>query len=315
MTKSSKETHFVTAVGPTGVEIRVPVATIHGARDGPTMVMVAGVHGSEYVGIEACKRIFARSEPRVLRGTLITVPCLSLPAFFGLATHINPIDGINPGGVFPGNPSGSYTERMAHLVWQLARHADFLVDIHGGDLEEELVNYSQVNLTGNARVDDKAEALALALNMPFFVRVPVPAELPMANAGLHPVAASHGIPAALAEAGSHGVLDEAEVALLYGALRNVLRHIDMLDEPLDPPRTPMLLRRFVGIAAPVDGFWYPAVHKGEVVKPGQVVGTMRGFFDEPLGPVVVDVEAAILGVIATPARRQGDMLLGLGTLS
>lgn len=315
MAEHGKDTRYLTAEGPRGEEIRVPVATVRGENDGPTMLMVAGVHGSEYVGIEACKRIYQRVRSEDLRGTLLTVPCLNLPAFYGLAAHLNPIDGINPGRAFPGSPTGLYTERMVHLVWDhLARTADYVIDIHGGDLEEELVDYSQVNLTGDETVDAKAEALALALNMPFLVRRPVPAELPKFNSGLHLIAASHGIPAALAEAGSHGVLDEAEVAVMVQALHNALRHVGMLPGTLDAPRTPMTLRRFVGIAAPAEGFWYPAVRKGEVIRKGQGVGEMRGFFDEALGPVVSDEDAVILGVITTPARRKGDMLLGLGTL-
>lgn len=315
MAQSGKTTRYLTATGPAGEEVAVPVATIRGAAAGPTMLVVAGVHGAEYVGIEACKRFFGTVTPEALRGTLITVPCFNIPAFYGLAAHVNPIDGQNPGRVFPGDPAGSYSERMAFLVWdQLARTADFVLDLHGGDLEEELVDYSQVNLTGRADVDAKAEALALSLNMPFYVRRPAPAELPMRNSGLHPIAASHGIVAALAEAGSHGVLDESEVRVMFGALHNALRHVGMLPGPTDPPVAPMVLRRFTGVAAPAEGFWYPSVRKGDVVRKGQRVGEMRGMFDEPLGPVIADENAAILGVITVPGRRKGDMLLGLGTL-
>jgi hypothetical protein len=276
--------------------------------------MVAGIHGSEYVSIEACKRIAVWAAAEDLAGTLVTVPCLNLPAFYGLAAHVNPIDGINPGRVFPGNPSGSYSERMVHLVWhQLVPGADYVIDLHGGDLEEELVNYSQVNLTGNAAVDAKAEALALALNMPFHVRRPAPKDLPMSGSGLHPIAASHGIPAVLGEAGSHGVLDEAEVEHLLRALRSGLRHLGMAPGAPDPPRAPVVLRRFTGITAPAEGFWYPSAHKGETIRKGQRVGDMRGFFDEPLAPVHSDEDGVILGVITTPPRRKGDMLVGIGT--
>jgi predicted deacylase len=277
-------------------------------------LIVAGVHGAEYVGIEACKRIHATVSSETLRGTLITVPCLNLPAFYGLAAHVNPIDGQNPGRVFPGDPSGSHTERMAFLVWdQLARTSDYVIDLHGGDLEEELVDYSQVNLTRNATVDEKAEALALSLNMPFYVRRPAPPELPKRDNGLHPIAASHGIVAVLAEAGSHGVLDENEVRVMFGALHNALRHVGALPGAPDPAIAPMVLRRFTGITAPTEGFWYPSVRKGDVVRKGQQVGEMRSMFDEPLGSVVANENAAILGVITVPGRRKGDMLLGLGT--
>ena len=59
---------------------------------------------------------------------------------------------------------------MVHLVWdQLARTADYVVDLHGGDLEEDIVEFSLIGLTGHARVDQDAEALALALGMPIAV--------------------------------------------------------------------------------------------------------------------------------------------------
>ena len=90
---ASKETRYLTASTPADGEIRIPIATATGAAEGPTLVVVAGVHGSEYVGIEATKRLFRWIHAEQLRGTVVTVPCLNLPAFYGLAAHVNPVDG------------------------------------------------------------------------------------------------------------------------------------------------------------------------------------------------------------------------------
>ena len=132
-----------------GEEVQVPVATATGHGEGPTLLVVAGVHGSEYVGIEATSRLFRWVDVNQLNGTLVTVPCLNVPAFYALSMHINPIDSKNLGDWFPGAGDGTLTERMAHAVFDaLVSKADFVLDVHGGDLEEELVEYSQVNLTG-----------------------------------------------------------------------------------------------------------------------------------------------------------------------
>jgi predicted deacylase len=310
-----KETRFLTAEGPDGEEVAVPLATVHGHEDGPVMLVQAGCHGTEYDGIEAVKRLFQSLDPDALAGTLITVPCLNLPAFYGMTPHVNPIDGVNPGRAFPGDPKGTHTERMVALVWELALGADYIIDVHGGDLEEELVDYSQVNLTGNDEVDNAAASLALALDMPFFVRRPRPAELPQSGGSLHLIGASNGKPSVLSESGSHGELNEATVRVHLDSLRNALVHAGMIEGTLSTTNpSPTVLHRFLGIAAPVDGFWYPSVKKGEVIRKGQSVGEMRDVFHQPLADVVSDEDAAILGVISVVGRRQGEMLLGIGTL-
>ena len=298
-----------------GKTIRVPVTETCGS-DGPTLAIVGGVHGAEYAGIEAVRRISAELDSTVLRGRVVTVPCLNVPAFYGFAAHVNPIDGENPARAFPGSASGSYTERMVHLVWsEILAGADYIVDVHGGDLEEELVDYSQINLNGDARHDDAAAGLARALDMPFFVRRAAPPEPVTAEGTICQIASANGIPAVLAEAGSHADLDETSVVAHLRGLRNVLRHLKMIpgDPELRHPE-PLVMYGFAGVAAPLDGAWYPRVSKGDVVTKGEAVGEMRDFFGAPLATVFSEVNAAVLGVMTVPPRRRGEMLLGLGTL-
>ena len=313
---AGKETRYLTATTPADGEIRIPVATATGASDGPKLLVVAGVHGSEYVGIEATKRLYQWVDPEKLRGTLITVPCLNVPAFYGLAAHVNPVDGRDLGRSFPGDADGSYSERLTNLLWnELVEGANFVVDVHGGDLEEELVEYSQINLTGDEYVDRAGEALARALDMPMFLRRPKPEEA-ATSGGLFDMASANGIPAVLSEAGSHGILDERIVAIHFRGLRNSLYHLDMYDgEPTRENPSPLQLHRFTGIAAPVDGFWKPYVSKGDIVSKGQPVGEMQDLFGEKLASVSSDEDAAILGVMTIPPRPRGSMLMGLGTLN
>lgn len=315
MSTATRSTSFLQSEAPEG-EVAIPVATIVGAQDGPTLSIVAGVHGSEYVGIEAVKQLCGWIDPDALRGTVRLVPCLNLPAFYGLAAHINPLDGKDPGRAFPGDATGSHTERLAELVWrEVVEGADFLVDVHGGDLEEELVEYSQINLTGAVAVDDAAESLALALDMPMFVRQPG-SEQPKTTGSLFEMAALSGIPAALTEAGSHGRLDYDIVAVHFRGLRNVLHHLEMLaGSPTRQNPSPLVLSRFIGVAAPVDGFWLPSIEKGAIVSAGDVVGEMQDIFGEVLAVIEAPEDAAVLGVMTIPPRLEGSMLMGLATLS
>jgi predicted deacylase len=316
VTTPTKETTFLTTSGPEGEEIRFPVGTVQGEADGPTLVIVGGVHGSEYDGIEAVKRVFEWVDPGRLSGTLKTVPCLNVPAFYGLAMHVNPVDEQNPARCFPGDAEGSYTERMVDLLWrEVVLGADAVIDVHGGDLEEELVDYSQINLTGDSTVDRTAEGVALALDMPFFCRRAAPDVLPTRDGTLCQIAGTNGIPAALAESGSHGILDEACVAVHLKGLKNVLSYLGMVEQPQTlEVEKPTLLHRFVGVAAPVSGLWYPSVTKGDTIRKGQTLGVMKDFFGNDLELIVSDEDAVILGVMTVLARQENDMLMGVGTL-
>jgi uncharacterized protein len=306
-----KETRYLDPVD--GVEI--PVATVRGAQDGPTLVVVAGVHGSEYDGIEAVKRLFSWVDEHALAGTLVTVPCLNVPAFYGLAAHVNPIDGVNPWDAWPGSANGSHTARMLDLVWrELVQGADAVIDVHGGDLEEELAEYSQIDLTGDARVDAAGEELARALDLPIFVRTPEP-DSPATNGSLFGFAAVSGIPGVLVEAGSHGQLDERTVGIHFRALRNALHHLGMLPgEPTrDHPR-PLEGARFLGVQAPMDGCWYPSVRTGDILEAGQTVGEMRDLFDETRAVVSTEEGGVVLGVMTVLPRRKDEWVLGLATI-
>ena len=309
-----KDTEYLTVeAGEDAIEI--PVGTVTGDQDGPTLLVVAGVHGSEYVGIEATTRLFRWTDPEKLAGTLIAVPCLNVPAFYGISMHINPRDGKNLGDSFPGDAEGTHTDRVAHMVFDsLVSRADFVLDVHGGDLEEELVEYSQINSTGDTRIDAAGEALARALDMPMFLRSPSP-DIAPSRGSLFAMAALQGTPGVLVEAGSHGLVDESVIAVQFKALRNALHHLGMLaGEPLVNNPRPLELYRFLGVESPVEGFWYPFVQKGDVIRKGQAIGEMRDFFGSRLALLTSEEDAAILGVMTIPPRRKGDWVMGLGTL-
>jgi predicted deacylase len=316
MSSPEKRTKHLSVPTGTGDEVHIPLATATGSGEGPHLLVVAGVHGSEYVGIEATSRFFRWIDETKLSGTVVVVPCLNVPAFYGLAMHVNPLDGKNLGSVFPGDSDGTATDRIARAVFdELVASADFVVDVHGGDLEEELVEYSQINLTGDAAVDIAAESLARALDMPMFLRSPKP-DTPPRQGNLFEMAAVEGRPAVLVEAGSHGVLDEQVISVHFKALRNALHHLEMLPgEPAVTNPQPLELHRFLGVEAPVEGAWYPRVVKGEIVREGQTIGEMRDFFGTRLAVLSSPEDAAILGVMTIPPRRQGDWVMGLGTLS
>ena len=58
---------------------RLPLLTVIGANAGPTLLVLAGVHGDEYEGIAAIPQVHRLINPLDLRGRLVMAPICNIP--------------------------------------------------------------------------------------------------------------------------------------------------------------------------------------------------------------------------------------------
>src|SRR6202035_3579878 len=143
--------------------LEVPVAEIGGALDGPRLTVIAGVHGCEYAPMAAVRRWIAELESAELRGRILAVPVLNLPAFRARSPFVVPDDGKNLNRCFPGDPAGTLADRLAHATFtQLISGSDALVDVHAGDMVEALEPFALYDAgASEARALEMASAYGL----------------------------------------------------------------------------------------------------------------------------------------------------------
>src|SRR5204863_1446413 len=123
-----------------GAPYRLPMWLINGSDEGPTLAVTAGVHPAEYASIAGALQVGRTLSPDGLRGRVIVVPVMNMPAFTARSIYVFPLDGKNLNRVFPGNAAGTASEQIAAWVFEhVIRRADYYVDLHGGDLIEALV--------------------------------------------------------------------------------------------------------------------------------------------------------------------------------
>ena len=157
--------------GDTDPETFIPVTVIRGASAGPTLLMVAGVHGFEFAPILAAQQLADEIDPNNLSGTVIIVRLAHLAAFQARSIHVNPFDRKNLNRSFPGKATGTQTERIAHaLSSEIIPAADIVLDLHSGDGAEWLDAF--VGVYGGPLATDypKALAIAEAIGFPNIVR-------------------------------------------------------------------------------------------------------------------------------------------------
>ena len=176
-----------------------------GTHPGKTLVVTAGVHGCEYVGILALQKLVETLDCAALCGQVILLPLVNPKGFFAGVKQLNPADGKNLNREFPGREDGTETQRMAWAIENiLYPEADFLLDLHGGDWNEELTPLVFFPCGAGQTVEQETRRAAQALSVSMRV-------CSTARNGLYSWAAQKGIPALLLERGGNGRWASEEV--------------------------------------------------------------------------------------------------------
>ncbi len=296
-----------------GAGTKIPVTVIHGAKPGKTLALVAGLHAYEYPPILALYRLKAKIDPKDLSGTIVMVHIANLPSFQKRTIYYSPVDWKNLNRVFPGDPNGSLSQRIAAvLVREVVSRADALLDMHCGDGNEALIPYTYWMISGNKAFDESTRLLALAFGLPHIIIDDTRGHDLASSKYLGNTAILMGKPAVTTEAGFLGGTDAESVARNVKGVLSVLRFYGMIAGAPDPARDPVWIDKYEVVNSKYDGLFAPAVEMGYFVRQGQVVGTVTDY----LGAVKEEVRAPFTGillyVIHTPPCNAGEPLFEVG---
>ena len=283
--------------------LQIPVAVIRGSRPGPVVAFVAGSHGTEYTSIIAMQRLIGRIAPRALAGTVIVAPLLNVPSFEAMTPHINPVDrkGMNAG--YPGDPNGTQTARaLAAVTEHIVAPADVVVDLHGGDLDEDLRPYSYWFRGGRAAQDSAGLALVLAFGLDHVIVTDVDLSAPTAGRSLSGQALVRGKTVLVAEAGRSGIVAPADLTPLVEGSLNVLGQLRMIDRPVKRVARPVWLSGAgARVAADSAGVFTPVVGRDVMVKRGQLVGRTPDFLGRPTGDIRAPIDGLVTFIRGVPS--------------
>jgi hypothetical protein len=289
-----------------------PYIAIAGLIAGPTVLITAGIHAAEYTGIEAAIRIGRTTSSDAVRGTILILPLLNRPGFYERSIYVNPEDGDNLNRLFPGKPDGTWGERFAHhLLTEIITKCDYAIDLHAGDLIEDLVPFVIYRETQNAGLDERIQGMANAYGARWAVKTAPTGERP---GTLMAVAALNGVAAMLAESGGRGQLIEEDVERHVTGVTNILRTIGAISGRPERVEPPTVVKSFEWLRSPVEGIFHSRVHVDQVVNARDLVGDMTDLVGEPIAALTAPVAGVVLFVVTSPAIKKGGLLLAIGAL-
>lgn len=291
---------------------QTPAVRITGARSGPHLALLAGVHGCEYSAMAGLRAFIATVDPRRVRGTVLAVPIVNLSSFLGRTPFVVPEDGKNLNRCFPGSPDGTAAERLAYdITEQVIAGSDALVDMHAGDQVEALEPFA---LYDSGPAQAQARAMAVAYGVGYVISQQAGADRAVTGSSSQ-AAAALGIPAIIAEAGGCGLVTEAAVETHRWGVCGVMESLGML--PASRPRpAPVELERFLWLRCSRPGWWAPAVDVGDPVAAGEVLGTVSSLDGSAeLEHILAPVPGVPMFITTSPAVQTDGLLLGLGASS
>lgn len=308
-------TAYGTIAVPSGPDtgLAIPVAVVRGTRPGPVVAFVSGAHGTEYASIVAMQRLIPRIDATKLAGTVVVVPLLNVASFLQMTPHVNPVDRKSMNGLYPGDAHGTQTQRaLAAITEQVVTPADVVVDLHGGDLDEDLRSYSYWFRGGRAAQDSAGLALALAFGLDHII---VSDADPANGRSLSGQALSRGKTVLVAEAGRSGIVAPADVASLVDGSLNVLGQLHMIARPVRRVAHPVWLAGAgERIAAKEDGAFFSAAPRDTRVHKGQVVGHTTDFLGRPTGDVVAPIDGLVTFIRGVPSMAKGATLVNIAPI-
>jgi len=311
-----KETGYLEV--PAGVDAgtNIPVVVVNGAKPGPVLALVTGAHGTEYVSVIAVERLIVELDPAKISGTVILIPLVNIASFEQKVPHVNPVDNKSMNRFYPGKADGTQTDRASFLITkQVVDRSDYLIDYHGGDLDESLRPYSYWGPTGKESQDRISKEMVLAFGLDhIIIWRDRPTDL-AASRYLDNTASLRGKPSIVVEAGHAGTVETDDVALLVNGTLSTMRVLKMLPGPPHYIENPVWLEKIVDIVSDGPGIWYPLVKRGTYVQEGMKLGYVTDYF----GKVIVEPRAPAAGVVlhinAVPSLKKGDNVANLGVVT
>ena len=283
----------------------IPATLVNGAFPGRTLLITAGVHSGEYPGVVSAIRLARELDPAEIHGRLILLPCVNRSGFYARSDALVPEDGGNLNAIFPGSPTGTCSERIAHwFVREILPQADFVADLHSGGMQEDLT--SCLFYPGGSAVEAASLAAARATGIPLLVR--------SSNRRGIPGYASHvlNIPGLLLERGGMGRCDPDWVSSYLDDLRRLMLHLGLLPGAAAPSCEKTVFRNAVYLTSGETGLWYPAVEPGRQVEPGQLLGCTEDLFGETLHSYRAEAAGTVLYHTTALSVREGMPLVAYG---
>jgi len=294
---------FKTVIGPPRPRtVMIPIMIINGSKPGPTFCITAGTHACEYAGIAAEIKIYKQTNPENLKGKLIIVPVVNPASFWTRTPYVNLQDGMDISAAY-GREGTTISYAIAKtMLEEVLSKADYIFDIHAGDILEDYYPRTGFARIGDDEVDAGSEMLAKTFGLEVISEHTIPPEKTLIGKS------ALRKPQAMAEVGCCGKLETRYVDMAFRGITNIMKKLDMIEgKPILPDKqTRWQSGDFVFTES--TGIFYSNVKAGEIVKQGQLLGEIGNIQGDTIEKLIAPHDGMIILEMYNPVKHHGDLV-------
>lgn len=286
----------------TRTPILVPVIVERAKEDGPTVLLMAGLHGDEINGVEIIRRFLRKKLHKPTKGTIICLPVFNIFGFLNIKRELP--DGRDLNRSFPGSVNGSLASQFAyHFMKEIAPHCDYIIDFHTGAAQRN--NFPQIRCVMS---DPESMELARVFNPPFILNSS------LISKTIRESMIKMKKKILLFEGGMANSIEEMIVEEGLNGTKRLISHLGMRNYKIDisKDREPVVLTESRWLRAPNSGMFQSLVQNGASVEKGTILAVVT----DPYGNFEKKIKSPSSGYVIcaneSPVVFKGDAIIHLG---
>ncbi|MGI9535143.1 MAG: succinylglutamate desuccinylase/aspartoacylase family protein [Thermodesulfobacteriota bacterium] len=285
---------------PSNTLIDLPVYIYRAKKEGPRLLISAGMHGDELNGTEIIRRLTSENRIIPIRGTVIVIPIINIYGFLINSRYLP--DGKDLNRTFPGRKLGSLAARIAYTIMnEILPIVDFGVDFHTGGANK---NFPQIRCVIE---DYKNLELAKAFNPPIIVNSV------LRDGSFRKAAHKKGKSILVFEGGESLNFDELSIREGIKGIVRLMHYHGMTKKSVRKSKDIIICDTY-WIRSPKSGLFRSYVKYGDKVIPHQDLGSVTDPFGEEERKIKSKIDGMVTGLRSNPIVNQGDALFNIGVL-
>jgi predicted deacylase len=297
---------------------RLPEMSLDTGRPEPTIWLTGCAHGDEVGGMVVIHELFRRLRRGALRSGCVRAFPLMNPLGFEVGSRKISMSGEDLNRSFPGSPTGSLAERLAHLVFDTIAQSEpaIVLDLHNDWIRSIPYTLLDVPPAGaDSGVMETVRDLAAETGLPI-----VQETAPMPRT-LSSTLLNQGTPALTLELSESYVVNERQVEVGVRAVWRIMRRLSMVED--DPELEGGEIRVPPEVIGPVlhyvdeprvstSGVIRFRARAGQIVERGEELATVHNAFGRRLERVQASCAGLVLGISDSSVAYPGVPVIALG---
>lgn len=286
-----------------GASFGLPVAIINGSKPGDTLYIQAASDGDEMNGVGVVNQLVPQLNPSEISGKIIVIGIVNYHAF-QVAQHRSPVDNRKMNRTYPGDSTGSSSERIADATFKIAKTADYALDLHQASTSRML---DEVRI--RCGEDHPRHADCLELAKVFDCGFIYDQKGPRGQLARH--LPGYGVPTIDPELGGCAGWEKKSIRKGVRGVYNVLYYYGFIDKDIEV-KSQMRVTGFRHYATPVGGFVTYHATMGEKLEKGDPIFEITSVFGQQKTQVSTDSAGIFWRSRRLPQVATGEYVCSVG---